>query len=82
MSVQSLESSGDINPAQPGQLPSSETRLAPLRNRITALIEPELREKHRQFLSAASSDNTTRAYRSPFVIFRIGVACCPVIRAW
>ena len=64
MSVQSLESDGDIIPEQPSQPPSPKTRLAPFRNRITALSEAELREKHREFLAAASSDNTRRAYRS------------------
>ena len=64
MSVTSLESDGEIIPEQEGQRASPETRLAQLRNRVTALSEPELREKHRQFLAAASSDNTRRAYRS------------------
>ena len=64
MSVQSLESDGDIIPEQPRQPPSPKTRLAPFRNRITVLSQLELREKHREFLAAASSDNTRRAYRS------------------
>jgi hypothetical protein len=68
--VSSLVSDGDTIPEQQGQRPSSETRLAPLRNRITALSEPELREKHRQFLAAASSDNTRRAYRSAIYHFQ------------
>jgi integrase len=64
LSVSSLESDACLTLEQPGQPPPPETRLAPLRNRITALSEPDLREKHRQFLAAASSDNTRRAYRS------------------
>ena len=64
MSIQSLESDGDITPEPQGKFPSPETQLLPLRNRVTALSELELREKHRQFLAAASSDNTRRAYRS------------------
>ena len=64
MSVPSLESDGDIIPEQERKRTSPETPLAPYRNLVTALCEPELREKHRQFLAAASSDNTRRAYRS------------------
>jgi integrase len=64
LSVPSLESDERSIPEQPTKNPSPETRLAPLRNRVTALSEPELREKHRLFLAAASSDNTRRAYRS------------------
>jgi integrase len=64
LSVSSLESDGESTPEQPGQRDSPEIRLAPLRNRVTALSESDLREKHRLFLAAATSDNTRRAYRS------------------
>jgi integrase len=64
LSVSSLESDGESTPEPRGQRPAPEILLAPLRNRVTALSEPEFREKHRQFLAAASSDNTRRAYRS------------------
>ena len=64
MSVTSLESDGEVISEPQGQPPPPETRLEPYRNRVTALSELDLREKHRQFLAAASSDNTRRAYRS------------------
>ncbi len=44
----------------------------------TALTEPELQERHRQFLSAATSDNTRRTYRSAIRHFQTwgGVLPC------
>mgnify|MGYP001272213423 CR=1 FL=1 len=48
-----------------------------LRNEDSTLVERQESESLRQYLQAATSDNTRKAYRSAIRQFENGVVACP-----